>query len=675
MTVSGEPNKFNTDKVEALAVDTETEKAHQLRHQRRMDDLIDKKYLAATTQDSEDSASGSPSVDDSEARAASESEEAGRGLEGDVPGVEWPSPAEAQAMTKKEKKKAPNVGETGQLVPYVFHEKKTLDNFGDSQKHKIEFLGPMREVYFQGWEPEENLGPFLTKAFADRCLYGMIDLAPVVIEWPNYQSEDKNGEPCEKQCSGPVSDASEQSKRNRLDQMSKKGFAPFKNAVLRCDWLMVSTRAEGANGGKVAVFDWGDPSWFDGLECCMSVETLKKMEVRRIRRLLDIHESGRFSPSVNDEQRLKLIEECLNLELVYLDQTKMTRGEFTWYVRCTCCGVAFQLWSRCKKGEEKDHLRSYDWRKAGNADKTVIEHFESCEHLAVYSENGELLTGVLGQCLQKGFATRQLRRGKVLAGSWYQFEGMWLDSPCTEAAPLPTQECVHQWLGRPEGLIPVVWQSLTRNKVVVSVQAPGGRARIVPIGVEDVKALHAGVVYWGIDQMATRYQNTAVCQKERLPSAYSDFASLPKTNNQYFKEYLRVTPSASSPHPEQLILKSVRGKLNTPKGAEALDDKEAALFRLPPGTNLQSWYPAVRLELREKSKVRELHPELKPVICMVQALDDEGDEQMTAWGLLFSKLKLTDKVQESLETLTKRLGMEKGLFLATGYMGKSEPAQ
>ena len=78
VTVSGEPNKFNTDKVEALAVDTETEKAHQLRHQRRMDDLIDKKYLAATTQDSEDSASRSPSVDESEARAASESEEAGR---------------------------------------------------------------------------------------------------------------------------------------------------------------------------------------------------------------------------------------------------------------------------------------------------------------------------------------------------------------------------------------------------------------------------------------------------------------------------------------------------------------------------------------------------------------------------------------------------------------------
>ena len=83
----------------------------------------------------------------------------------------------------------------------------------------------------------------------------------------------------------------------------------------------------------------------------------------------------------------------------------------------------------------------------------------------------------------------------------------------------------------------------------------------------------------------------------------------------------------------------------------------------------------MRLELREESKVRELHPELKPVVCMVQALDEDGDERMTAWGLLFSKLELTDRVQESLEALTRRLGMEEEFFLPTGFMGKSQPAR
>ena len=60
---------------------------------------------------------------------------------------------------------------------------------------------------------------------------------------------------------------------------------------------------------------------------------------------------------------------------------------------------------------------------------------------------------------------------------------------------------------------------------------------------------------------------------------------------------------------------------------------------------------------------------------MVQALDEDGDERMTAWGLLFSKLELTDRVQESLEALNRRLGMEEEFFLPTGFMGKSQPAQ
>ena len=126
--------------------------------------------------------------------------------------------------------------------------------------------------------------------------------------------------------------------------------------------------------------------------------------------------------------------------------------------------MAFQLWRSCDKGKEQSHLRNFDWREVGNEEgHEIANHFVSCEHLSVYCANGGLLSGVMGQCSQKGFATRQLRQGKALTGSWYQFQGMWLDSPCTESAPLPTRECVNQWLGRPEGLLPVVWQSLKRG--------------------------------------------------------------------------------------------------------------------------------------------------------------------------------------------------------------------
>ena len=40
-----------------------------------------------------------------------------------------------------------------------------------------------------------------------------------------------------------------------------------------------------------------------------------------------------------------------------------------------------------------------------------------------------------------------------------------VDSPSVEAAPLPTREAILESMGRPEGLIPMVWEAAKQKKI------------------------------------------------------------------------------------------------------------------------------------------------------------------------------------------------------------------
>ena len=234
---------------------------------------------------------------------------------------------------------------------------------------------------------------------------------------------------------------------------------------------------------------------------------------------------------------------------------------------------------------------------------------------------------------------------------------------------MPTQECVKQWLRRPDGLLPVVWQSLEKGKVVMSVARDGGSDAYVSTEPEAVKALHAGLIYWGIDQMSKKYTNTQSVQGDLLPAVYADYSSIPQTNDRYLEQYLRVCPSKDVPHPEQRLLKVVRDKLKSTKGGtQGLEDREVAILRLPPSTYHQSWYPVARIELQPDCKICRMHPNVTPIVCMVQVLDEDGDEQMTAWSLLLAKLELSDRVRKATEELQEEMNTSGDCFRATGIM-------
>jgi len=233
---------------------------------------------------------------------------------------------------------------------------------------------------------------------------------------------------------------------------------------------------------------------------------------------------------------------------------------------------------------------------------------------------------------------------------------------------------VRQWLGRPEGLLPVVWQALKRGKVVMSVNQKDGSVSYLNIEHGTVKALHVGLIYWGISQMNQKYTNTTTAQGDLMPSAYVDYASAPATNDQYFDKYLRLPPTTASPHPEQTVLKTVLQKLKTTKGAvQGFKDVEIAILRLPPATYWQSWYPVVRIELKPDCRIRQVDEEVTPVVCMVQALDD--DDRMTAWSLRLAKVELSDQVRMYMKELLKERKMSGDIFQATGSMGDNEGAK
>ncbi len=173
--------------------------------------------------------------------------------------------------------------------------------------------------------------------------------------------------------------------------------------------------------------------------------------------------------------------------------------------------------------------------------------------------------------------------------------------------------------------------------------------------------------------MGQKYMNTQAVQGNLLPAAYVDYASVPKTNGQYFDRYLRLSPCRDVPHPEQKVLDEVHRKLKTNKGGtQGWRDEEIAILRLPPATYDQSWYPVFRIELKPDCRIRQIDAEVTPVVCMVQALELDGDEQMTAWSLRLAKLELTDQVQKAMEELQAEMKASGEFFQATGFMGGKE---
>ncbi|MCP4902671.1 MAG: hypothetical protein GY906_37380, partial [bacterium] len=137
---------------------------------------------------------------------------------------------------------------------------------------------------------------------------------------------------------------------------------------------------------------------------------------------------------------------------------------------------------------------------------------------------------------------------------------------------------------------------------------------------------------------------------------------------QYFEEYLGLVPTQAVPHPEQRVLSEVHRKLKLSKGElRGLRDEEIAILRLPPATYDQSWYPVVRIELKPDCQIRQIDEEVTPVVCMVQALDD--DAQMTAWSLRLAKVELSDQVRKVMKELLEERKASGDLFQATGFMG------
>ena len=63
-----------------------------------------------------------------------------------------------------------------------------------------------------------------------------------------------------------------------------------------------------------------------------------------------------------------------------------------------------------------------------------------------------------------------------------------------------------------------------QDEIRLQVQGRYG-AEFVAIGVDDIQSLHAGVIYWGMEQMANQYQHT----RRLMPCVYVDLTRLPET--------------------------------------------------------------------------------------------------------------------------------------------------
>ena len=269
------------------------------------------------------------------------------------------------------------------------------------------------------------------------------------------------------------------------------------------------------------------------------------------------------------------------------------------------------------------------------------------------------MTGLLGMPGCCGRSMRHMRQSPVVAGTRYGYRGFSLDSPTLEAAPLPTKESVLESMGHVEGLIPAVWERAVKGRIRLHVQC-GGKPQFVVVHASSIEALHAGVIYWGMEQTANQYKEV----RDLMPCVYVDWCRLPETNADYFETRLGVKPTEEQPHPELDLLARAKQKVEAlgREPAETSSKKpgwaaqepspeEWAAYKLPPATRWQSWYPAVRIELKKDSQVRRLTKNSCPVCCMVQIVEWEAD-YLTAWNLSVARFGLSEEAQRSVAKFT-----------------------
>ena len=593
-------------------------------------------------------------VDLSSSEGATSARSVGLGSAGE------PTPREAVKLLGSKKK--------AQLTP----SREKLYGGGQCNDHKVyggrieertRMLGTMEHFYYNEHSNQQCLRHFLCGEEAQEGLLGFHDGAPVTTYWPHESGVAKDGQSIEKAMPGPVSDVTGAVKGKKAKTQPK----PFEKACTGKKGLFVERERGAENPRAWEQFDvipYGDDQQCVDLKESMTAEDLAVLKPRRYERLLRIPPGGAAPPNLTAEDQEVMANECLVLELVHVDRTKPAEVWIVWYVRCTCCRVGFPLWEKCRLEEEEKSLNRADWRSFALKQSDVVRHLSSSEHVVTFAEYAEPLTAVLGPLwatLGRGLAQRHLRKSPLGAGALYWYRGLRVDSPTLEAAPLPTKESVRDSMGRTQGLLPVVWQRAKEQKIRLQVQGRHG-AEFVVIGTNDIKALHAGVIYWGMEQMANQYQHT----RRLMPCVYVDLTRLPETNDEYLESRLGVYPTAEDPHPELALLTSAMDKIdalareppsagkkstwNRPEPTSA----EWAVYKLPPATKWQSWYPVVRIELQEKSRVWKVGKNICPICCMVQIVEWE-EEYLTAWNLGIAKFGLSDEVLGALERCTKGL--------------------
>ena len=560
-----------------------------------------------------------------------------------------PNPREAAPMAKN--KKRPTSPRTVKVVGFgPLHEKVDLST--NTKGTLICAMGKLEFVFDNQDSNQRVLGPWIYGPVVETGLVGFKELAPVTNKWVWVKAESKKGDPIDKPAPGPSSAMVASAKTRKAGSQER----PYSRAITISKTLFVDP-----DHPRTTAYDfipYGDQKQFESLKECMTAEELEQLKPRRYVRLLNLHRGGAAPPALTPAMMMTMARECLILEMVYYAREKPTVREFSWYVRCTCCRVAFELWSSCELGRELEHVRETEWRKIAIDNEAVVDHFSSSEHVILYSEYGERLTALLGPG-EPGKAMRHMKQSPVLAGSLYRYHGHLLDSPSPEAAPLPTKESIHETMGRPEGLIPAVWQAAQLGKIRLHLAAQTGQGRhdeFIAVKVDDIAALHAGVVYWGMNQMGNQYAKT----RRLMPCIYADMRRLPDTNDEYFDKFLGVRPCRENPHPELALLAramdkmdalnkaSSCGKRDSAWDAAAPTSEELAVYKLPPATKWQGWYPVVRIELKESSEVRAVDVNICPVCCMVQIVQPDAG-WMTAWNLSIAKYTISDEAVRAVE--------------------------
>ena len=158
---------------------------------------------------------------------------------------------------------------------------------------------------------------------------------------------------------------------------------------------------------------------------------------------------------------------------------------------------------------------------------------------------------------------------------------------------------------------------------------------------KDVKALHVGVMYFTMNKQGADVYNGPWVRYLRH-SGMHDLAV------DYFRNVVRVSPTADEPRPDLAALISMKEK---ERDSKSLNIGEIALALMPPG-NDQAWYAVVEIELpADVAKKLGLTGTIV-LICMVQTVVGEwlvGDVYVfPAWALEGRREGILDAVQDAL---------------------------